>query len=309
MNREQIEKTRAFLREMENELRASHSLEWNRWYTELLARLDTPEDRRAELARRLPRALQPLLTFLTGKAGDEQPLWKNTSTSAYLVNLAQMFAGPTLATLALQAIPGATLPFQIGLGGLAFVGTVATAGAVRAGTSTYLHHSTHYNFAESAFWNRLTAPLQRKFAGTPFAERWTGRKGWNRFLGELISALTLVAPFDLYQRDHRKHHSDALATWDDPDWLFLFHTGGFTPGQSVPSYRKRLWKTLLSPRFHLRFARGRLHDNFLNAQTGGQLESSRRSCTRTFASGQSPSSSSTWGSLLPIRSTTSLRCL
>ena len=267
MNRKTQREHLALLQKLLQEPPVHHTVLWTRWLNHFIARLQAYLDPRAELTRRFPRAAQPFLTWLTGKAGAEEPLWQNTALSAYGVNLATLLGAPAAATALLMALPNASAGGRVLLGVGVWISTLATAGAARAGTSTFLHHATHGTYPAPAWWEAWQARRQAKQgAPSPTAKR-EAREAWNRLVGESISTLGLLAPYDLYRRDHRIHHSQALATLDDPDWKFLFKFGGFRPSQSVRSYWLRMGRTLVSPRFHFRFLRARLYDNFLNPET------------------------------------------
>lgn len=220
---------------------------------------EASEDRRAELARRMPPKLQPFLTFVTGKAGPEKPLWTNSSGTSAGITLATLFGGGAV-TAALLSAPAAGPGLLIIKVITMIPSLLATAGAVRAINSTLLHHSTHRTFTDSKFYQRIAQT--RLFSFLP-----KGIRGWNRFVGEIVSTIALVAPYDLYHRDHSKHHAgENLATWKDPDWRFLF-IAGFVPGKKVSNYWFDLVKAILSPGYHLEVFKNRLRDNLFNPDT------------------------------------------
>lgn len=94
----------------------------------------------------------------------------------------------------------------------------------------------------------------------------------NRLLAETISTALLITSYDDYRTDHvEKHHPlGTFARRGDPDLEFLIALG-FLPGMS----REELWRhlawTLVSPRFHFLFLRGRLRSNFVAASRPRRL--------------------------------------
>lgn len=276
MNRTKLRENLEFLRQQLADPEIANNKVRRARIETLITRFEERLDPRLGLTRRYPKWMQPALTWLTGKAGDEKPLWKNTALSSYLVNVGMLFGAAIGATALLNALPHASGGYKLLLGVGAGYLTLITAGAVRASISTYLHHSTHRTYPTPAFWKRWTE--QRLIMESQNAEPGCGairtpnvskegRLSWNRLLGEIVSTLTLGTPWDMYKRDHDIHHSAKLATWDDPDWQFLFKFGNFRPGQSRAAYWKQLWKTLLSPRYHMPYMTVRLFDNLWNLET------------------------------------------
>jgi fatty acid desaturase len=98
------------------------------------------------------------------------------------------------------------------------------------------------------------------------------RERHNRLLAQTISTVLLITDFDTYHRDHVKNHHPIgkFARRGDPDLEFLIALG-FLPGMS----RNELWRhlawTLVSPRFHFLFLRGRLYSNFVGASRPRRL--------------------------------------
>ncbi len=181
---------------------------------------------------RLPAFLQPLLTWLTGRARHGQralvpstPLGQLATGLAGLVlgvgEAARVAASPSRASLLL-------LPLC----------WILTVGSARKLHVTICHQCVHL-----------------RFSGNP----WIDRK-----VAQTLSALLLVQDFDGYYHDHRElHHGLELATLDDPDLKFLIVLG-FSPGMSRRALWRRLAMTLVSPYFHGLFLGYRLRTNFVS---------------------------------------------
>lgn len=98
------------------------------------------------------------------------------------------------------------------------------------------------------------------------------RERHNRLLAQTISTALLITDFDTYHRDHVKNHHPIgkFARRGDPDLEFLIALG-FLPGMSRDELWRHLAWTLVSPRFHFLFLRGRLHSNFIGASRPRRL--------------------------------------
>ena len=188
--------------------------EWERLTNAAPPEKNEPTDRRAEMERRLPKFAQPFLTLLSGKAGTEKPLLKNSTSGAIAVTLS-MLAGGVLGAAALML----KMPHLSGAGLIAggvglYYALLSAAGGVRAANSVIVHHSTHLNLSEpkgwAAFWK---SPLAQRLP-QKVRELLAGKKGWNRFVGETLSTLVLTAPYDLYDRDHKKHHAGQYSRYN-----------------------------------------------------------------------------------------------
>jgi hypothetical protein len=93
----------------------------------------------------------------------------------------------------------------------------------------------------------------------------TGHPEYDQVVAEALSTLLLLQPFDSYRRDHvTLHHGRCLATLADPDVRLLLLLG-FRPGMSRQALWRHLYRTLVSPRFHMRLGWMRLRANFLIA--------------------------------------------
>jgi hypothetical protein len=93
----------------------------------------------------------------------------------------------------------------------------------------------------------------------------TGNKRCDRVLVEVLSTLLMFQNFGSYHQDHvTKHHGQKFATLEDPDMQFLLAIG-FRPGMSRAALWRRLYWTMVSPRFHVLFLRFRLRMNYTAA--------------------------------------------
>lgn len=94
----------------------------------------------------------------------------------------------------------------------------------------------------------------------------TGRKRYDQALAEVISTLLVIQDYHSYFEDHVRIHHDpkTLATPADPDLQFLLRLG-FRPGMSREALWRRLYGTVVSPRFHWLFLRARLQANYVTA--------------------------------------------
>ena len=183
-------------------------------------------DPRASMTR-LPRAVQWLLTEMTGKASaGEQPPWHWTPLRRLALTLAVLLLGIALSLTAIV------------IGGVAWLlllpGWLLTVAAQRTFQTSFVHHAAHGKFLSDA------------------------RAG--RWLAEFLSALVWIQPESTYRPGHVRHHG-YTATTDDPD-LLLLSLFGFRPGQTVASYWQQFRRLLVSPVFHAVYAGFRLRANF-----------------------------------------------
>jgi len=94
----------------------------------------------------------------------------------------------------------------------------------------------------------------------------TGHKRYDQGLAEVVATLLVIQDYRGYFRDHVRIHHDpkTLATSADPDLQFLLILG-FRPGMSREALWRRLYWTMVSPRFHWLFLRARLQANYVTA--------------------------------------------
>ncbi|HEX6704727.1 MAG TPA: fatty acid desaturase [Albitalea sp.] len=178
-------------------------------------------DPRASMALRLPRVLQPFLTWLTGRPGPGERARARAPWTFLLEALAWTVVGLLVGTVGF-ATQG---PASAALVALSLVLTTA-------GVSLF-----------------QIAVFHRCAHGQLFVDR---RR--NRDVGRLVSALLLFKHFDRYRQEHMSHHSvRTLLTESDEFTDFVLGLCRLEPGMS----KQHLWRcvltSLVSPRFHIRF--------------------------------------------------------
>jgi hypothetical protein len=95
--------------------------------------------------------------------------------------------------------------------------------------------------------------------------RLTGNQKWDKRIGDLVGALILIAPFQLYKAAHMPHHTPGtFATLNDPDFRF-FRKLGFEPGLPMTAMWKRFWLALFGLRAHVVYLRTRFKANLLRS--------------------------------------------
>jgi fatty acid desaturase len=177
----------------------------------------------------LPEWLQLALTYVTGKPYQGQKPGDRSAISHILGALMTLAVGIGLSMVGLHLQSGA-LP-------LVPLGWLLTTNGARKLRLTIMHFCSH-----NAVFSRRAA---------------------NFALGETISILTLNLSFKQYQHQHiRIHHGPRLLQPEDETFQF-FEFAGFKLGMSVPALWLHLWKTLVSPVFHLRYLALRLQGCFL----------------------------------------------
>lgn len=172
------------------------------------------------MEERLPRAVQPFLSWLTAKpASWETP--RRLSARHHVALGFGLTLGGALLGLALAAAGGLWLLL------LPFVLVLTTSGLGRL-QAVVLHHAAH---------------------GTVLASR-----PGNRRLGRFISAFLLIKRFDDYQREHMLHHSaNKLLTDEDEFAQFMFGMMRLEAGRPLAQLKRQVAATLASPLFHLRW--------------------------------------------------------
>lgn len=166
---------------------------------------------------RLPRQMQPFLTWLTAQPAPGESLNERSPLRFVAVALLQTVLGAALTVAALQA-----WPLLVPLGMLL---TTAGLGLLQV---VVFHHCSH---------------------GTIF-----GARKANILVGRLISAVLLFKHFDRYKQEHMLHHSNnKLLTEEDEFADFVFNTCRLEAGVAVSVLRRRVVLSLVSPLFHTRF--------------------------------------------------------
>jgi fatty acid desaturase len=190
-----------------------------------------PQEQREEMARRLPRALQPFLTWLTALPAPGEKYRCRTPLHHIAAACAWLTAGTALSAGAL-AQGGASLlllPF----------GMLATSSGMGVLQAVIYHHCSH---------------------GTVFATRRA-----NRAAGRLISLLLLIKDFDAYQREHMVHHSPRrLLTPEDEFLDYLDRFIGIVPGMPCRESWRRVLLSFVSPAFHARLLTARLSSSLIS---------------------------------------------
>lgn len=172
------------------------------------------------MEERLPRSVQPFLSWLTAKPAS----WESPRRLSAPHHIALGFGLTGIGALLGLALASAGGPWFLLLP-LALVLTTSGLGRLQA---VVLHHAAH---------------------GTVLASR-----AANRLLGRFISAFLLIKRFDDYQREHMLHHSASKLLTDEDEFAqFMFGMMRLEPGLPLASLRRRVALTLASPVFHLRW--------------------------------------------------------
>lgn len=186
------------------------------------ASLNTRRDPRAEMAARLPAAVQPFLSWLTARPAPAEAEVVRAPTHFVHQGCLLVAAGLSLGILwtIVPMVPGALLLF------LSLTLTTSGLGLFQV---VVFHHCGH---------------------GTVFRTRER-----NRTVGRLISAVFLFKHFDHYRQEHMHHHSARkLLTEEDEFADFVLGMCRLEP--ELP--KRELWRRVLvnvvfSPGFHFRF--------------------------------------------------------
>ena len=181
-------------------------------------------DPRVEMAARLPRAVQPLLTWITAKPAPGENAVARLPT-AYIKQAIALVVGGCLASG--LAVTVDVLPWAVAAVMLA-AGLLATSSGLGLFQVVIFHHCSH---------------------GTVFRHRER-----NEFVGRLVSALLLFKHFDHYRKEHMVHHNaNKLFTDDDEFTDFVVGICDLAPASTRAQLWRRLLTDLVSPWFHGRF--------------------------------------------------------
>jgi fatty acid desaturase len=175
--------------------------------------------------RVLPEFLQPMLTFLTGQALQEQKPWKLTAIHHLFLSFSFLLIGITLSSLAV---------IKSGFWLLLLIPAwICTISGTRSLEVVHLHQCSHNN--------------------------WSGNKNIDRWLGTFISVLVISRSFDTYRIEHKTHHQlHKFLTLEDVPTEFLIQKIGLQPGHSKQELWQRLIFSLISPKVHIKFLLNRL---------------------------------------------------
>lgn len=195
-------------------------------------------DPRARMAARLPRALQPFLTWLTARPAPGEVAPGHTATGFVTCALGWLLGGAALSALPLLlAEPSPLLWLLLPLGWL------ATSCGLGLFQVVIFHHCSH---------------------GTVFSTRER-----NRRVGRMVSAFLLFKRFEDYQREHMMHHSpNKLLTEEDEFTDFVLGMCGLEPGLPKQELWRRVLVNCASPRFHWTFLRRRIRASMFTGDRG-----------------------------------------
>ena len=173
-----------------------------------------PTNPRLVMHARLPRTLQPFLTWLTAQPAPGELLQERSPLRFVAVAVLQTLLGAAMTVMGLLAwLP--LVPF----------GMLLTTSGLGLFQVVVFHHCSH---------------------GTVFRVRET-----NIWVGQLISAVLLFKHFDHYKHEHMLHHSNnKLLTEEDEFADFVFNTCRLEAGVALPVLRRRVLVNLVSPLFH-----------------------------------------------------------
>jgi len=190
------------------------------------------EDPRAAMARRLPAAVQPLITRITAMPAPGERA-HGVSTKGPLVDaIVRMGVGASLAAAAV-AMDGAAAWLLYALGAIL---SVSGLGIVQV---VLFHYCAHGAVFRSQKLNVL--------------------------VGRAISIIFLFKYFDDYKREHIQHHrSQKLITEEDEFATFVVGVCGMRPGMSRRALWLKLALNLVSPVFHGKFLYLRLKGNLVS---------------------------------------------
>jgi len=177
--------------------------------------------------RRLPRLVQPYLTWVTGVplAGDRQ-LIRWSPAKAGVLGVVQMIGGIALGAVAIASLRAWTPPVLV-------LSWLITTGGMRRLDVVVVHQTLHRMFLKTARGNRV--------------------------IGELITTLLWRTPYDKNRREHLTHHAFPCSM-KDIDTRYLLSTG-MRPGLTRAEYRRYMTRSLLSPKHHGSFFYGRVKAN------------------------------------------------
>ncbi|MFL1461994.1 fatty acid desaturase [Roseococcus sp. DSY-14] len=184
-------------------------------------------DPRVAMARRLPAAVQPFLTWLTARPAPGEAMPERSPLAFVWGALAAVLGGFALSAW----------PVLMGGGPLAWLllplGWLVACWGLGVFQVVVFHHASH---------------------GTVFA----GREA-NRRAGRMISAFLLFKRFDDYQHEHMLHHSaKKLLTEEDEFADFVLGLCGLQAGLPKRELWRRVAVNCVSPAFHWTFLRRRI---------------------------------------------------
>lgn len=181
-----------------------------------------------ESMRRLPRLVQPFLTWMTGvPLRGTGPRVRWNPALALVAGVVQTGAAVALGAVGLAqawyvAIPVVVLSWPL------------TAGGLRRLDVVVVHQTLHKMFTQASAGNRIVS--------------------------ELVTTLTWRPPYDDNRKEHLVHHAFPCSMRDG-DTLYLLSTGA-KPGLSRSEFRRYLVRAVFSPKHHWSFFSSRMRANF-----------------------------------------------
>jgi fatty acid desaturase len=185
---------------------------------------------------KLPRCIQPFLTWLTARPSPGENISERSAVSFVAAAFLWTFGGVAVSAAALRLpVRAATCLLPIGL--------LFTTSGLGLFQVVVFHHCSH---------------------GTVFRTRER-----NRLVGRWISALLLFKHFDAYQREHMLHHNARkLLTEEDEFADFVFSMCRLEPALPKHELWRRVLLSLISPPFHLRFLHRRIRASLTSPDRG-----------------------------------------
>lgn len=183
------------------------------------------------------RLLQALITFVMSTPHKGQrPLLKQTRASRLLTVFGVFGGAVATSSITTMLLLTDSSPARFLLLPLLATCVLTTSGITRSMSMYVLHYASH-------------AALGR----------------YSRLIGHAASTLVFVQSLNEYSQKHIKWHHPFLVDEVDPDQQAVLALG-FIPGMPTAYYRRRLLKTLLSPRLFTMYLSSRVHSQFARSQ-------------------------------------------
>lgn len=194
-----------------------------------------PIDPRESMKQAFPDWMQPLLTRVTAKPYQGEPIRKRTVIEHFVTAFLALFVGIALSSsgVALSSLAGLAL--------------------VPLGWVLTLHgaHKLHLTIRHADSHSAVS-----------------GNRKLDDHIGNAISILTISLNYMAYKERHlRVHHAARLLKPGDGTYEFLINTVGLKPGMKVSHLWRKVLVSLVSPRIHLRTLLERIMDCFLSNDT------------------------------------------
>ncbi|WP_046756585.1 fatty acid desaturase [Kordia jejudonensis] len=192
-------------------------------------KVDADVDVRVTMSK-LPKFLQWFLTWLTGKAPEEEkPLWRRSNLSHLFTAYIWLMLGISLSILAQTLEYYWLLP----------VGWLFTVSGARKLITTINHYCVHGDF--------LPKKVRKRF-------------GWlHKYIADFNSSILFLQDIKSYTNEHLTHHDiKVVASIDDPDMEFMWQLG-FKTGM----HKGKLWRVLI---VNLLYPFSKLHRLFFIAR-------------------------------------------